>query len=83
MTTAKLGIYLVETKAIETGLERINITIAESADQALDLVCTYYHYTVTAADESGSVGRIGDYDPGITGHRMTMQLGVILGTKDA
>ena len=68
----KLGIYLVTVKR---GGEdaTLYLTVASSANQAADTVfTTAVGEPDLGVTEIGDVGRLGDYEPGIEGHRMVV-----------
>ena len=67
MATSKLGLYLVrsQTKPVVTTY----LVIAESANAAQSEAFDFSGYV-----QLGEAGRIGDFDPGMEGHKLVMQL---------
>lgn len=76
---AKLGLYLVRSFTNNpTARTRLSLVIAETAEQAADRVAfrdgePFERICSVEEDGVNGVGRLGDYEPGITGHNMVMQ----------
>ena len=67
---SKLGIYLVESK--RDGRTFLSLAIGENANQVADMVAFRDDNPYESVDADTGVGRLGDYEPGLVGHKMVV-----------
>jgi len=71
--TVRLGLYLVQSRDEDQHADVVELVLADSAEAAAQSVAFAPNRPYRPVEEEG-VGRLGTYDPGITGHRMLVNV---------